>query len=46
MRLHSYPDSVSLIGPMGARFKQVGNSVPPMLAEALGRGLAAAVASG
>lgn len=39
MRLHGYPDDVTLAGPMGARFRQVGNSVPPPVAQALGGAL-------
>jgi DNA (cytosine-5)-methyltransferase 1 len=38
-RLQSIPDAFKLEGKMNARFRQIGNSVPPLMARALARQL-------
>lgn len=38
-RLQSFPDSYMFMGGFGAAFTQVGNAVPPRLAEAVARGV-------
>ena len=38
-RFQSFPDSFEFLGSMGSQFRQVGNAVPPLLAEALGRAI-------
>lgn len=42
-RLQSFPDWYSFEGAMGDVFRQIGNSVPPLAAYALGRGIQRAV---
>lgn len=44
-RLQSFPDDWKLTGRIEAQWRQVGNAVPPKLAEALGVALRAALAS-
>lgn len=36
-RLQTFPDRVRFAGPPSAAFRQIGNAVPPLLAEAVGR---------
>lgn len=38
-RLQSFPDAFRLAGAMNAAFRQIGNAVPPLLAQAVGRQL-------
>lgn len=38
-RLQSFPDSFRFAGAMNAAFRQIGNAVPPLLAQAVGRQL-------
>jgi DNA (cytosine-5)-methyltransferase 1 len=40
-RLQSFPDAFQFAGAMNAAFKQIGNAVPPLLAQAVGRQLKA-----
>jgi len=42
-RVQSFPDSFRFAGQPTHRFKQIGNAVPPLLAEAIGRPLAKAL---
>jgi DNA (cytosine-5)-methyltransferase 1 len=36
-RLQSFPDAFCFAGSMNAAFRQIGNAVPPLLAQAVGR---------
>ncbi|MCF8258009.1 MAG: DNA cytosine methyltransferase [Flavobacteriales bacterium] len=38
-RLQSFPDDFQFVGPKSKRFSQVGNAVPPLLAEAVTRSI-------
>jgi DNA (cytosine-5)-methyltransferase 1 len=38
-RLQSFPDDFVFPCPMGDAFKQIGNSVPPLMAEGIGKAL-------
>ncbi len=38
-RFQSFPDSFEFLGSMASQFRQVGNAVPPILAESIGRAI-------
>ncbi|MDA8715678.1 DNA cytosine methyltransferase [Candidatus Poseidoniales archaeon] len=38
-RFQSFPDSFEFLGSMSSQFRQVGNAVPPLLGEALGKAI-------
>jgi DNA (cytosine-5)-methyltransferase 1 len=40
-RLQTFPDDFALAGTVEQQWRQIGNAVPPLLAEAVGRALAA-----
>ncbi|WP_308285867.1 DNA (cytosine-5-)-methyltransferase [Actinoplanes hulinensis] len=42
-RLQTFPDNFRFAGPPSAAFKQIGNAVPPMLGEHLGRAVSASL---
>ncbi|WP_275412821.1 DNA cytosine methyltransferase [Planotetraspora phitsanulokensis] len=42
-RLQTFPDTYRFAGPPSAAFRQIGNAVPPMLGEELGRAIIAAL---
>ncbi len=44
-RLQTFPDSVRFAGPPSAAFRQIGNAVPPRLAERVGRSIRRALAN-
>ncbi len=44
-RLQTFPDSFRFAGQPSHRFTQIGNAVPPLLGEAIGRSLKAALAT-
>ena len=43
-RLQTFPDRVRFAGPPSAAFRQIGNAVPPLLAEGVARSIRAALA--
>lgn len=43
-RLQGFPEGFTFEGGVGAQARQVGNAVPPVLAEAFGRSMRAALA--
>lgn len=43
-RLQTFPDHIRFSGPPSAAFKQIGNAVPPLLGEAIGRAILRSVA--
>jgi DNA (cytosine-5)-methyltransferase 1 len=45
-RIQTFPDWYRFAGPPSAAFKQIGNAVPPQLAEALGGSIRASLATG
>jgi DNA (cytosine-5)-methyltransferase 1 len=45
-RLQTFPDWYRFAGPPSVRFRQIGNGVPPLLAEAVGRSLKATMDAG
>ncbi len=44
-RLQTFPDHIRFAGPPSAAFRQIGNAVPPLLAEHLGRAIASSLAT-
>jgi DNA (cytosine-5)-methyltransferase 1 len=44
-RLQTFPDRFRFAGPPSAAFRQIGNAVPPMLAERLGQAVPASLAA-
>jgi DNA (cytosine-5)-methyltransferase 1 len=38
-RIQTFPDSVRFAGPPSHRYRQIGNAVPPLMGEALGRAI-------
>ena len=46
MAIQSFPPSYAWRGPAGAVYQQIGNAVPPRLAEALGRSIAGQMMQG
>lgn len=42
-RLQSFPDGFTFVGTMNPAFRQIGNAVPPLLAEALAKTIRAAI---
>lgn len=45
-QLQSFPLGMTWCGPTGARFKQIGNSVPPLLALAVAKAVSTAIGAG
>ena len=45
-RIQSFPDSYTFLGSIGFQQQQVGNAVPPILAEAVFRSIVVAHSSG
>jgi len=45
-RLQSFPDAMEFVGDVTSQFKQIGNAVPPLLGEAVGRSVWAALYGG
>jgi DNA (cytosine-5)-methyltransferase 1 len=44
-RLQTFPDRIRFAGPPSAAFRQIGNAVPPVLAERIGQALLVALAA-
>ena len=44
-RFQSFPDSFEFLGSMSSQFRQVGNAVPPILAQAIGNSIMTAIKS-
>lgn len=42
-RLQSFPDAFRFVGGMGSCFRQIGNAVPPLLAQAIARSISVAL---
>ena len=42
-RLQTFPDDFDLAGTVEQQWRQIGNAVPPLLAAAVGRSVAAAI---
>jgi DNA (cytosine-5)-methyltransferase 1 len=38
-RLMSFPDDYDFVGSMGYKYKMIGNAVPPLMAEKIGKAI-------
>lgn len=45
-RIHGFPDHFRFMGPLNSQYRQIGNAVPPLLAEAFARHIAGFLSAG